>query len=368
MGSTLLEPHAALPRMFHHMCGDSIAVDGGVEHARPQVEPRRLGEHLSHEGIARLGDAPCAHLRPRGVLGCEKPHVGLEGARVREPGEVADLYGYRKRRVGGYALHAGEPGHHGGPALAAGLLLDHPLRPVPAVGRGKHIGEQLIEHRLVEARVELEVPQPVLIGSRPRLLALLVGMTLPQQEVGEPKFRGSEGGSGVLAHPHEVLGGLLLRIGNGDGGDVAGGEHPRQQHGIAAIVLHAIARGAEHLESGSDEAFEPRGVQRSGEREARGTALIDGAHRALEPRCPVDDVLRDGLGERRLRYLPREMIQGACGYGVGVDIETDAGTIWHESLLVTCGGTLLASIFSFRSTHSSSRGLFCALALISSNK
>ena len=118
--------------------------------------------------------------------------------------------------------------------------------------------------------------------------------------MGEAQFRRGERHPCVLSHPHEVLGRLLLRVGDSDGGDVPCGEHPCQQHGVAAVILHAITRGAEHLRGGADKALQPRRIERPGEREPGRTRLIDRAHWALEPESPVYDFLRSGLVEGSL--------------------------------------------------------------------
>ena len=104
---TFLEANAALSRVLHHFGRNALDIDGRVEHPRPRIEPGRLYEQLSHKRVARLGDAACANFVSGGVLAREKPDVGLEGPRVREPGEVAYLDGDGEGGIGGDALHAG---------------------------------------------------------------------------------------------------------------------------------------------------------------------------------------------------------------------------------------------------------------------
>lgn len=145
-----------------------------------------------------------------------RPDVGLEGPRVREPGEVAYLDGDGEGGIGGDALHAGKASHHGRPPLALRLFLNEPLYAVPPVSCRKNPGEQLIEHLLVERGVELEAANPVQqVASRSSCPSRRHGPSARgngEAQLGCGKLRTCVRASG------QGLCGLLLSIGDANSG------------------------------------------------------------------------------------------------------------------------------------------------------
>lgn len=306
-----LQPHASLPGVLDYFGARPLDGYGRVQHPRPQVEPGRLRQELPDEAISRFRYPARPDLLAARVLRREQADVGLERPGVGETAEVAYLDCEGERGVGGDPLHAREPRYHRGPSLAPGLLFDELLDAVPAVRVRADLRQVLVEDRLVQLGVEAQTPQPVLVGAGPRLLSLLVDVTFADEEVGEPELGGGERLPSVLPHADEVFRRLLLRIGYRHFGNVAGGEHPREQEGVASVVLDPVARRAEHLGRRADDAFEPGGVELAGQGEPGRSRLVHGSDRPLEPGGPADYVLGDGLAERALRDFPGDVVERA---------------------------------------------------------
>ena len=110
--------------------------------------------------------------------------------------------------------------------------------------------------------------------------------------------------------------------------DVARGEQPRQEGGVAPVVLAPpLGRRLLHPRHRADDAVDAQRPERAAQGEAGRPALVDRLG-LLEPLDPGGDLA--GVGpERPLGHLPGEGVECARGDRPGVYVEADGGNMGH---------------------------------------
>ena len=160
---------------------------------------------------------------------------------------------------------------------------------------------------------------------------------MPEEELGHALLCAMQVLARVLERAGEVAGGLGALVGHPHLDGVAAGEEPGQPLGVAPVVLAApVGRGPVHL-ADVDGAVDAEGAQGAAQVEAGRAALVHRLGR-LEPQRPLGD-RRRVVAEPGPGHLAGHGVEGACGDGPCVDVETDGGDIIGHGgpLSVACG-------------------------------
>jgi hypothetical protein len=255
--------------------------------------------------------------------------------RALEPAEVADLGEQRERREGRDAAEAGEPRDGLRVRLAAGDGLELAVELGAALRVVLDLVDVVLEREPLALTLKLLLSEPFPESASP-VAPAVEQASVPDEELPEPVPRRSEVLANVVPGADEVSNRLLLRARDGDRGELAGAEKPRELGRVASVGLHPVARANRDERRRDDLARDAHRCELSAQLEAARSRFVAApqlvrlAREALER--PTDHLLvvRD-VGDDG---LPRLAHQGRDDDALGVDVEADvSGNLLHGWLL-----------------------------------
>ena len=150
------------------------------------VVPAGLDQQPAGVLVPGEGDVPAVLLVSGGVLRRGDPQPRGELARVREPGEVADLRDQPERRQRRDSTELLEDLHLGAPPLAAGDLLQASVECVELTLDPVQVGQQLLERFVRERVIQTLARDPRAVQLGPRRLSLAEDPAVAQELLEHP--------------------------------------------------------------------------------------------------------------------------------------------------------------------------------------
>ena len=173
--------------------------------------PSGLDQQPAGVLVPGQGDVPAVLLIAGGVLAGGDPEPRRELARVREPGEVADLGDQPERGDRRDPAEPGQDPHLAGPPLAAGDLSQPRVERVELALDPVDMDQQLLERFLGERIIEALAREPRAMQLRPRRLALAEDPPVTQQLLEHPVTRRQPRAAQIVPRPQQIAQPLELR-------------------------------------------------------------------------------------------------------------------------------------------------------------
>ena len=239
---TLAEPDLCLPadvldgRAEFFESDLQLSADLG----RIAIGPGAFDEVSAGMTVAGLGDATLAALCATGVFGRCEAEVGHELPRVVEAGQVTE---FGDDGDGGEELYTAQGLNAFDDGIETPLLrlfLEFGIEALEAVLLFGDSTDVFLEDDLLSGGIADDFAEPAQVGRVPVGFALVADI-LAQQEGLEAELGGFEVLEGVFPGAGEVTDGLIGKVGDIDGREVAGAHQAGECCGIAAVGFDAVA-------------------------------------------------------------------------------------------------------------------------------
>ena len=231
-----------------------------------------------------------------GVLAGHQPGVAHELPSAREASQRAP---FADQRGGGHRAHAAQRGEGADQGLLGRRQRgerrgDRQVEPADPLRQEGELAPVVVEDHLERRQREAQASQPLRVPGGPGRHPLGAVLPMPQEELPDAMARAALILLGCLPGADQIAQRLGGRIGDPDGGEVAGAVAAGEPDGVLAVGLHSIARLRGHEAGRDDVAVHAQGGELPVERVAGGTGFVADAERV--ERAEFAEQLPDGFG------------------------------------------------------------------------